>query len=39
VLIGIGGVMDDPQAEAAFRRVQTERARASGSSVLADQPW
>ena len=39
VLIGIGGVMDDPQAEAALRRIQTERARASGASVLAEQPY
>ncbi|WP_372706432.1 signal peptide peptidase SppA [Brevundimonas sp.] len=39
VLVGIGGLMNDPQAEAAFRRVQTERARASGASVLADQPY
>ncbi|HST90888.1 MAG TPA: signal peptide peptidase SppA, partial [Brevundimonas sp.] len=39
VLIGIGGVMNDPAAEATVRRIQTERARASGSSVLADQPW
>jgi protease-4 len=39
VLVGIGGVMNDPQAEAAVRRIQTERARASGASVLADQPY
>lgn len=39
VLVGIGGVMDDPQAEATVRRIQTERARASGASVLADQPY
>lgn len=39
VLVGIGGVMNDPQAEAAVRRMQTERARASGASVLADQPY
>ncbi|MEJ6790064.1 signal peptide peptidase SppA [Brevundimonas sp. BR2-1] len=39
VLIGIGGVMNDPAAEATVRRIQTERARASGASVLADQPY
>ena len=39
VLVGIGGVMNDPAAEATVRRIQTDRARASGSSVLADQPW
>lgn len=39
VLVGIGGVMNDPAAEAALRRIQAERARASGASVLAEQPW
>ena len=39
VLVGIGGVMNDPQAEAAVRRIQADRARASGASVLADQPY
>ncbi|OGN45256.1 MAG: signal peptide peptidase SppA [Caulobacterales bacterium RIFCSPHIGHO2_01_FULL_70_19] len=39
VLVGIGGVMNDPTAEAAVRRMRTERARASGASVLADQPY
>lgn len=39
VLVGIGGVMNDPEAEATVRRIQTERARASGASVLADQPY
>ncbi len=39
VLIGIGGVMNDPQAEAAVRQLQFERARASGATVLADQPY
>jgi protease IV len=39
VLVGIGGVMNDPQAEAAVRRIQTDRARMSGASVLADQPY
>jgi len=39
VLVGIGGVMNDPAAEAAVRRIQTDRARASGASVLAEQPY
>ena len=39
VLVGIGGVMNDPAAEATVRRIQTERARASGASVLAEQPY
>ena len=39
VLIGIGGVMNDPQAEAAVRQLQTERARTSGATVLADRPY
>jgi len=39
VLIGIGGVMNDPAAEATVRRIEADRARASGASVLADQPW
>lgn len=39
VLVGIGGILNDPQAEALARRVQMERARASGATVLADQPF
>ncbi len=39
VLVGIGGVMNDPAAEATVRRIQTDRARASGASVLAEQPY
>ncbi|MFJ6024831.1 signal peptide peptidase SppA [Brevundimonas sp. NPDC092305] len=39
VLVGIGGVMDDPQAQAMVRQVRAERARSSGATVLADQPW
>ena len=39
VLIGIGGIMNDPQAEAAVRQLQAERARASGATVLAEQPY
>ena len=39
VLIGIGGILTDPQAEAAVRRIETDRARASGASVMAEQPY
>ena len=39
VLIGVGGIMNDPQAEAAVRQLQAERARASGATVLADRPY
>jgi protease IV len=39
VLVGIGGVMNDPAAEAAVRRIQTDRARASGATVLAERPF
>ena len=39
VLVGIGGVMNDPAAEATVRQIQADRARASGASVLADQPF
>jgi protease-4 len=39
VLVGIGGVMNDPQAEAAVRQLRAEQARASGATVLADQPY
>ena len=39
VLVGIGGVMNDPQAEAVVRQLRAERARASGATVLADQPY
>ena len=37
-LVMIGGVMADPQAQAAVRRIESERMRAQGSVVLADQP-
>ncbi len=37
-LIAIGGVMADPQAQSLMSRVQTERMRGQGASVLADQP-
>lgn len=39
VLVGIGGVMNDPAAEATVRRIQADRARAAGATVLADQPY
>lgn len=39
VLVGIGGVMNDPQAEAAVRRIEADRQRAAGASVLADTPY
>jgi protease-4 len=39
VLVGIGGVMNDPAAEATVRRIQTDRARASGATVLAERPF
>ncbi|WP_298747685.1 signal peptide peptidase SppA [uncultured Brevundimonas sp.] len=39
VLVGVGGIINDPQAEAAVRRLQAERARAAGATVLADQPY
>jgi protease-4 len=39
VLVGIGGVLNDPHAEAAVRQLRAERARASGATVLADQPY
>ena len=39
VLVGIGGILNDPQAEAAVRQLQAERARASGATVLADRPY
>ncbi len=37
-LVMVGGVMSDPQAQAALRRVQAERMRGQGATVLADQP-
>ncbi|WGM31761.1 signal peptide peptidase SppA [Brevundimonas sp. NIBR11] len=37
-LIAIGGVMADPQAQAVLSRVETERMRGQGASVLADRP-
>lgn len=37
-LVMVGGVMSDPQAQSALRRVQAERMRGQGATVLADQP-
>jgi protease-4 len=37
-LVALGSVMADPQAQAVLSRVQTERMRGQGASVLADQP-
>jgi protease-4 len=37
-LVTLGGVMADPRAEALLSRVETERMRGQGASVLADQP-
>lgn len=37
-LVAIGGVMSDPQARAAMQRIQTERSRVQGATVLADRP-
>ena len=37
-LVTLGGVMADPRAQAVLSRVETERMRGQGASVLADQP-
>ncbi|WP_374275300.1 signal peptide peptidase SppA [Brevundimonas sp.] len=37
-LVAIGAVTRDPDAQAVLSRIRTERARAGGASVLADQP-
>ncbi|WP_396592721.1 signal peptide peptidase SppA [Brevundimonas sp. R86498] len=37
-LVALGGVMADPQTRAVMSRIQTERLRGQGASVLADQP-
>ena len=37
-LVALGGVMADPRAQAVLSRVETERMRGQGASVLADQP-
>jgi protease-4 len=38
VLIAIGGVMSDPQAEAAMRTIEADRMRSRGAVVMADTP-
>ncbi|MGV9007701.1 MAG: signal peptide peptidase SppA [Brevundimonas sp.] len=38
VLVGIGGVMADPQAQVVMRRIEADRMRSTGASVLAEQP-
>ena len=38
VLVGIGGVMADPQARVVLQRIEADRMRSSGASVLAEQP-
>ena len=37
-LVMLGGVMADPQAQSVLRRIEGERMRVGGASVLADQP-
>ncbi|CAL1692535.1 hypothetical protein MMB232_02709 [Brevundimonas subvibrioides] len=37
-LVTLGGVMSDPQTRAVLNRVEMERMRGQGASVLADQP-
>jgi protease-4 len=37
-LVALGGVMADPQTRALLSRVETERMRGQGASVLADRP-
>lgn len=38
VLMGVGAVMDDPDARALMARARAERMRGEGAAVLADQP-
>ncbi len=38
VLVGIGGVMADPQAQVVLQRIESDRMRSAGASVLAEQP-
>jgi protease-4 len=38
VLVGIGGVMADPQARVVMQRIESDRMRSAGASVLAEQP-
>jgi len=37
-LVALGGVLSDPQTRAVLERVEMERMRGRGASVLADQP-
>ncbi len=37
-LVALGGVMADPRAEVVMRRIEADRMRSSGATVLADQP-
>ena len=37
-LVTLGGIMADPQTRAVLGRVEMERMRGQGASVLADQP-
>lgn len=37
-LVTLGGVMADPRSQAILSRIETERMRGQGASVLADQP-
>ena len=37
-LVALGGVMADPRSQALLERVETERMRGQGASVLADRP-
>ena len=37
-LVMLGGVVNDPAAQATMRRIQADRARGQGATVLADQP-
>ncbi|HRO33385.1 MAG TPA: signal peptide peptidase SppA [Brevundimonas sp.] len=38
-LVMLGGVMNDPTAQATMRQIQADRARGQGATVLADQPF
>ena len=38
VLVGVGGVMADPQAQVVLQRIEADRMRSAGASVLAEQP-
>jgi len=36
--VTLGGIMSDPQTRAVMNRVDMDRMRGQGASVLADQP-